>query len=68
MQRDHSDINPYSDTYRQQVLTIWKKSVLATHDFLTSSDFEEIKELVNNINFHYCPINNLDSQIATVCT
>lgn len=52
MQRDHSDINPYSDTYRQQVLTIWKKSVLATHDFLTSSDFEEIKELVNNINFN----------------
>ncbi len=52
MQTDNFDIKPYTDIYRQQVLTIWEKSVLATHDFLTSSDFEEIKELVSNINFN----------------
>lgn len=52
MQTDNFDINPYTDIYRQQVLTIWEKSVLATHDFLTSTDFEEIKELVSNINFN----------------
>lgn len=52
MQIDNFDINPYTDTYRQQVLTIWEKSVLATHDFLTSADFEEIKELVSDINFN----------------
>ena len=52
MQIDNFDINPYTDTYRQQVLTIWEKSVLATHDFLTSADFEEIKESVSDINFN----------------
>ncbi|MDX8338867.1 GNAT family N-acetyltransferase [Draconibacterium sp. IB214405] len=52
MQTDNIDIRPYTDVYRQQVLTIWEKSVLATHHFLTATDFEEIKELVNNINFH----------------
>lgn len=52
MQTDHFGIHPYTDRFRQQILTVWKKSVLATHDFLTSTDFEEIKELVNNINFN----------------
>jgi putative acetyltransferase len=35
---------------------------LATHDFLTSTDFQSIKELVNTIHFNefevYCLINN----------
>lgn len=52
MQPDNFAINPYDDMYRQQVLSIWEQSVLATHDFLTSTDFEEIKKLVNNINFN----------------
>lgn len=51
MQKDNFDINPYTDIYRQQVLTVWEKSVIATHDFLSSTDFKEIKELVNDINF-----------------
>jgi putative acetyltransferase len=61
MQTDNFEINQYTDLYRQQVLTIWEKSVIATHDFLTSTDFEEIKQLINNINFNdfqvYCLIN-----------
>lgn len=52
MQTVNFEITEYSDTYKQQVLTIWEKSVLATHDFLTSTDFEEIKDLVSNINFN----------------
>lgn len=52
MKTDNFEIIPYSDSYRQQVLTIWEKSVLATHDFLTRRDFEEIKDLVNGINFN----------------
>ena len=51
MQTDNLEINPYIDIYRQQILVIWEKSVLATHDFLSSVDFEEIKEFVNNIDF-----------------
>lgn len=52
MQTKDFSIVPYSQVYRQQVLTIWEKSVLATHDFLTSTDFEEIKQLVGSLNFN----------------
>jgi putative acetyltransferase len=51
MQTDNFKITPYSDLYRQQVLAIWEKSVLATHYFLASTDFREIKDLISNINF-----------------
>lgn len=61
MQTVSFEITEYSDTYKQQVLTVWEKSVLATHDFLTSTDFKEIKELVNTINFNdfqvFCLVN-----------
>lgn len=52
MQTDDFKIERYNDNYRQQVLSVWENSVLATHNFLTSSDFEEIKDLVKNINFN----------------
>lgn len=52
MNTENFDIIKYSDSYKQQVLTVWEKSVLATHDFLTPTDFKEIKELVNTINFN----------------
>ena len=51
MQADNFEINPYTEIYRQQLLTIWEKSVLATHDFLTSVDFEEIKDFVSDVDF-----------------
>lgn len=51
-QEENFRIQPYNEAYRQEVLAIWEKSVLATHDFLTPTDFEEIKELVANINFN----------------
>lgn len=42
----------YNDNYRTEILSIWENSVLATHDFLTSSDFEENKALVKSIDFN----------------
>ncbi|RAR75852.1 GNAT family N-acetyltransferase [Flavobacterium aciduliphilum] len=51
-------IEKYTDKDREQILNIWEKSVLATHDFLNQADFEEIKQLVQTINFNdfevYC--------------
>ena len=52
MQTVDFEIVKYSDTYKQQILAVWERSVLATHDFLTPTDFEEIKELVSTINFN----------------
>jgi len=49
---DNYTVNKYNDNYKEQILTIWENSVLATHDFLTPNDFKEIKELVSNINFN----------------
>lgn len=52
------EIISYSDFYRFQVLDVWERSVRATHDFLSIADFEEIKALVQTINFNdfgvYC--------------
>ena len=52
MQTNKLKISQYSDIHKQQILTVWEKSVLATHDFLAPNDFEEIKESVSNINFN----------------
>ncbi|WP_262148223.1 GNAT family N-acetyltransferase [Chryseobacterium foetidum] len=46
------EIKPYQDIYRPQILSIWERSVLATHHFLSQTDFEEIKILVNSIDFN----------------
>ena len=55
------EIVEYNDSYREQILAVWENSVLVTHAFLTSSDFEEIKELAKGINFNdfqvFCLVN-----------
>ena len=53
MQTDKFKIKAYDQKYKQQILSVWERSVLATHDFLTSRDFTEIKELVQTINFYH---------------
>ena len=62
MQTNNFAIKAFDQKYRQQILTIWEQSVLATHDFLTPSDFNEIKEVVQTINFYdfhvYCLIDD----------
>lgn len=52
MINQHFKIEKYTDKDREQILNDWENSVLATHHFLTSTDFEEIKELVSDINFN----------------
>ncbi len=46
------EIVKYADKQREQVLDVWEKSVLATHDFLTTTDFKAIKEIVKRIDFN----------------
>ena len=63
-QNQNFEIVKYSDTYRKQILDVWEKSVLATHDFLKPSDFLAIKEIVKTINFNafdvYCLVQNAE--------
>jgi len=58
MPTENYNIEQYSDKDREQILNVWEKSVLATHDFLKPTDFKEIKTLVGTINFNdfevYC--------------
>ncbi len=46
-------IEAYTDNDKEQILKVWEKSVLATHDFLKPTDFEEIKILVKTIDFNH---------------
>lgn len=41
---------------RQQLLQVWERSVLATHSFLSASDFDKIKKIVHRINFEQLPV------------
>lgn len=62
MQNQNFEIVRYSDEYREQMLDVWEKSVLATHTFLKHADFLSIKELVKTIDFNvfevYCLVQN----------
>ncbi len=51
MQNLHTNIKPYEEQFREQILSVWEKSVLATHDFLSHADFVSIKEIVHTIDF-----------------
>jgi putative acetyltransferase len=44
-------IKPYRETYREQVLGVWERSVRATHHFVTAEDIEHFKLLVAGIDF-----------------
>ncbi|WP_156308440.1 GNAT family N-acetyltransferase [Sphingobacterium endophyticum] len=61
MQTSDFEIIEYSDSYKDQVLNVWEKSVLATHGFLKQDDFIEIKVLVHSIDFNdfqvFCLLN-----------
>jgi len=52
MGTDKFEIKSFNDKYKQQLLIVWERSVLATHNFLTQSDFYEITQLVQSINFN----------------
>jgi putative acetyltransferase len=44
-------IQPYEKNLRDQLLTVWERSVVATHHFLRPEDFTTIKALVHTIDF-----------------
>lgn len=44
-------IEKYKPEYKNEILTVWEKSVLATHHFLTPEDFNEIKEMLQDFDF-----------------
>ncbi|GAA4450957.1 GNAT family N-acetyltransferase [Nibrella saemangeumensis] len=52
------EIHPYNETYREPIISVWEKSVRATHDFLTPDDIAFYKKLVSEIDFRafsvYC--------------
>ncbi|RAW00503.1 GNAT family N-acetyltransferase [Pseudochryseolinea flava] len=54
-------IKSYQESYRSQIVDVWERSVRATHHFLSIEDFEEIKKLVQGIDFAafevYCLMN-----------
>ncbi len=58
MQHPTIEIKPFEEKFRNQLLSVWEKSVLATHDFLSPEDFISIKAIVHTINFNlfdvYC--------------
>lgn len=51
MSKFNFSILPYKKAYRNQMLQVWEKSVLATHDFLKKNDFETIRKIVEGIDF-----------------
>jgi putative acetyltransferase len=60
----------YVDKYRESLLTVWEKSVLATHSFLKPSDFQFIKETVHTIELNsipvYCLVDSEDQAIGFI--
>jgi putative acetyltransferase len=66
MQHHNFEILKYSDEHREQLLDVWEKSVLASHDFLKPTDFQSIKETVKAIDFNafevYCLVQ--DDRVA----
>ncbi|MEQ8583212.1 MAG: GNAT family N-acetyltransferase [Marinoscillum sp.] len=59
------EIKPYQEPYRAQMLAVWEKSVLATHQFLSQTDFIAIRQLVGTIDFSHFDVHCLvnDSQV-----
>jgi putative acetyltransferase len=42
----------YSDEFKEKIIDLWEKSVIASHDFLTPEDFLSIKIIVEKIDFN----------------
>lgn len=55
----------FTDSMHAAVLSFWKKSVLATQNFLYNTDFHKIKELVGKIKFHAFEVHCLMQKIPS---
>ncbi len=47
----NTQIIKYNPVYKNEVLSVWEKSVLATHLFLSEEDFVEIKLMLQDFDF-----------------
>jgi putative acetyltransferase len=58
--KNNFEIMLYNDNYKNQIISVWEKSVCATHDFLVPSDIEYYKKIISNFDFNnirtYCLI------------
>ena len=59
MKTESIEIENYNDKYKEQLIAVWEKSVLETHDFLKKSDFLEIKEVMKSTDFNALTVFNL---------
>ena len=59
-------IIPYTDSMHAAVLSVWERSVLATHQFLSKDDFHVIKELVGKMEFHAYEVHCLMHNCALI--
>ncbi len=55
-------LEKYSEKYKNQLLSVWENSVLASHHFLSSEDFDAIKKLLHSLDLSafdiYCLTQN----------
>lgn len=56
----------YKDSYREQITSVWERSVLATHQFLSKEDFFIIKDVVKSIDFNSLDIFCLSDEIEVI--
>lgn len=56
------NIVEYRDSHKAEILSVWKRSVKATHHFLLESDFKEYEQILKNFDFKdidvFCLENN----------
>ncbi|MDR0368026.1 MAG: GNAT family N-acetyltransferase [Bacteroidales bacterium] len=45
-------IQPYNDSYKEQIIAVWEKSVCATHTFLAYSDITYYKKIISDMDFN----------------
>jgi len=62
----------YKEVFREELVAVWEKSVVATHHFLKPEDFQHIKSLVKDLDFNafevYCHFNEENELIGFVGT
>lgn len=45
------NIVEYKDSHKDEILTVWERSVKATHHFVLESDFKEYEQILKNFDF-----------------
>jgi putative acetyltransferase len=56
MSGDQTNIVRYSGNFNQQLVSVWEKSVRATHDFLDPTDIDYFKTIVVAMDFNAIPV------------